>query len=155
MNISMIKSRDILTPELRAKIAKTKAPKKALEAMGLAVVSMTQRAFTQPALRISAWAPLKPATIKAKGRAGFGSKTLISSGSLAHSPRVTSLTSKAVTVGSDRKVGGYSLAGIHQLGTTSIPARPFFPFDPQGRASARAAKNIKTAARAALALERR
>ena len=154
MKISMMKTRDVLTPEIRAKIAKAKAPKAALEAMGLAVVSMAQRAFTQPGLRISAWAPLKPATLKAKARAGFGSKTLISSGALAHSARISSLTARSVTVGSDRKAGQYSLAGIHQLGTKKIPARPFFPFDDRGRQSGRASRNIQAAAKAALDLER-
>jgi len=156
MKLSFKATRDVLTPDLQARLRKAKNPTKALQAMGLTVVSMQQRAFTQPALRPSSWAPLKPATIKAKQAKGYGTQPLISSGALAHSGRIVKTTSRQVTVGSDRRVGSHSLAAIHQLGTQdgSIPARPTWPFDKQGRPTERADKAIKAAARAALDLER-
>lgn len=150
MKIQLSKSRDILTPDLRRRLAKAQNPKKALEAMGLTVVSMAQRAFTQASLRPDAWAPLKPATLKAKARKGYGSKPLVSSGSLAQSPRILTTTSRNVTVGSDRKAGSHSLAAIHQLGTDKIPARPFFPFTKDGRPTDKARRNILSAAKRAL-----
>lgn len=157
MQISFTKTKDVITPSLRAKLAKAKNPQKALEAMGLAVVSLTQRAFTQSSLRPSPWAALKPATLKAKQRKGYGSKPLRNSGTLAQSPRVIKATSKTVTVGSDRRVGSHSLAAIHQLGSTDgrIPARPFFPFDDKGKPTAKASRNIIAAAKASLKLEER
>jgi len=155
MNISVGKTRDTLGPDLRRKMATAKNPKKALEAMGLVVVSMAQRAFTQSSLRPKVWDALKPSTIKAKQRKGYGSKPLRSSGTLAQSPRIVSVSSRSVTVGSDRRVGSHSLAAIHQLGTQDghIPARPFFPFTQDGKPTAKADRNIKSAARQALALE--
>jgi phage gpG-like protein len=157
MQIRLSQTNNLITPSLRAKMAKARNPQKALEAMGLAVVSLTQRAFTQSSLRPSAWAALKPATIKAKQRKGYGSKPLRNSGALAQSPRVIKATAKIVTVGSDRRVGSHSLAAIHQLGSTNgkIPARPFFPFDDDGKPTVRARRNILAAAEAALRLEQR
>lgn len=157
MKLSIKPTRDVLTPDLQARLRKAKNPTKALQAMGLVVVSMQQRAFTQPSLRPSAWAPLKAATIKAKKAKGYGSNPLISSGALAHSGRIVKTTSRTVTVGSDRRVGSHSLAAIHQLGTQDgkIPARPTWPFDRQGVPTAKAATAIKAAARGALDLERR
>lgn len=155
MKILLSKSKDILTPSLAAKMARAKNPKRALEAMGLAVVSLAQRAFTQSGLRASPWDALKPATISAKKRQGYGSKPLRSSGALAQSPRVVKATTRAVTVGSDRRVGSHSLAAIHQLGTKDgrIPARPFFPFNKDGRPTEKASRNIKSAAKRSLDLE--
>ena len=155
MKIKFTKTRDVLTPDLAAKLKRAKNPKKALEAMGLTVVSMNQRAFTQTSLRPKAWPALKAATIKAKKAGGYGSKPLISSGALAQSGRVVKVTSKTVTVGSDRRVGSHSLAAIHQLGTQDgrIPARPTWPFDAQGKPTAKASRNLKSSAKAALDLE--
>lgn len=150
-------ARNSLTPDLQARLKKTQNPRDALEAMGLVVVSMTQRAFTQASYRPASWASLKPATIKAKQRKGYGTKPLISSGALSHSPRVIKTTSKSVTVGSDRRVGSHSLAAIHQFGSDDgrVPARPTWPFDRQGRPTIKADAAIKAAGRAALDLERR
>ena len=160
MTISMLKARDAITPALKAKLKKAQNPQKALEAMGLAVVSIARRAFTAEQFRPAGWAALKPATIQAKKKAGRSEKPLQRTGTLAKSPRVMAVTRTTVTVGSDRKAGAHSLAAIHQLGTKDgrIPARPFFPFDKQGRPTARARKNIlaaATAATAALKLDRK
>lgn len=156
MKITVTKTRDILTPDLKARARRAKFPKKALEAMGLAIVSLAQRAFTQPSLRPSVWPPLKAATIKAKKRKGYGSKPLISSAALAHSPRVVAVDSRKVVVGSDRRAGRHSLAAIHQLGSSDgrVPARPFFPFTKTGQPTDRARRTVQAAARRALDLER-
>jgi phage gpG-like protein len=145
-------SHDTLTPALKRHLATISNAQPVLEAMGLAVVSLASRALTQPALRPQNWSPLKPATIKAKNRDGYGSKPLIRSGTLSQSPRVISATRRTVTVGSDRRVGAHSLAAIHQLGTRDgrIPARPFFPFSRDGQPTQRALKSVNSAARAAI-----
>lgn len=157
MKISIHKTKDLLTPDLKARVAKAKAPKKALEAMALAVVSLATRSFTQASARPATWAPLKPATIAAKIRAGRSTKPLIRTATMSQSPRVVRVTDKTATVGSDRRVGGESLAAIHQLGTKDgkIPARPFFPFTKDGKPSPTARRNIIAAAKASLALERK
>ncbi|MBL9176893.1 MAG: phage virion morphogenesis protein [Verrucomicrobiaceae bacterium] len=154
MKFTFRKTRDLISPDLARRADKAKKPKAALEAMGLAVVSLATRAFTQAILRPSTWSPLKAATIKAKKRLGYGSKPLVRSGALAHSPRVIKTTSKTVSVGSDRAVKGKSLAAIHQYGTKEIPARPTWPFDQNGRITSAGYLNVKAAARAALKLER-
>lgn len=156
MKITLNRTRDVLTPDLAARIRKAQNPTKALQAMGLTVVSMTQRAFTQASLRPVAWPALKPATIKAKKRQGYGSKPLRSSGALAQSPRVVSVSRTKVVVGSDRRAGSHSLAGIHQLGTKDgrIPARPTWPFKAAGSITERGRKLVSSAARRALDMER-
>ncbi len=155
MNITVTRTANLLGPSLAAKIRTCKNPIKANKAVGLAVVSLAQRAFTQGSLRPSTWPALKPATITAKKKKGYGSKPLISSGALAQSPRIVSASSANVIVGSDRQVNGHSLAGIHQLGSTKahIPARPTWPFDKDGRPTERGRKTIIGAARGALALD--
>lgn len=154
MKFTLKQTRNVLGPDLASRAKRSRNPKAALEAMGLAVVSLATRAFTQASVRPSTWSPLKAATIKAKKRLGYGSKPLIRSGALAQSPRVIKVTSKAVSVGSDRAVSGKSLAAIHQQGTKVIPARPVWPFDRAGRITDRGSRNVKAAARAALKLER-
>lgn len=155
MKITVTRTANLLGPSLAAKLRTCKNPIKAHKAIGVAVWSLAQRAFTQSSLRPSSWSALKPATIKAKKRKGYGSKPLISSGALAQSPRTVSVDSTKVIVGSDRQVGGHSLAGIHQLGSTAahIPARPVWPFDKAGRPTERGRKAIIGAARGALALD--
>ena len=157
MKITVKKTRDLLGPSLSAKLRTCGNPVKAHKAMGLAVVSLAQRAFSQASLRPATWPALKAATIKAKQRKGYGTKPLISSGALAHSPRVVSADRSSVIVGSDRDVGGHSLAAIHQLGSTDahIPARPTWPFDKSGKPTDRGKKSIIAAARGALALEKK
>jgi len=154
--VRVTKARDFLTPDLAAKMRTARNPERALRSMGLAAVSLTQRAFTQASLRPSTWPPLKPATIKAKLRKGYGSKPLRSSGALAQSPRIIRSGSHLVAVGSDRRAGPHSLAAIHQLGTQDgrVPARPTWPFHQDGRPTRRGETNMLSAARRALSLER-
>ena len=157
MKVTVTRTSNLLGPSLAKKIQTCKNPVKAHRAMGLAVVSLAQRAFTQPGLRPSAWAPLKPATLKAKQRKGYGTKPLISSGALAHSPRIVAANARGVEVGSDRQAGTHSLAAIHQLGAPDahIPARPVWPFDSHGKPTDRGKKAIIGAAQAALKLEQK
>jgi phage gpG-like protein len=121
---------DGITPRMKKMMAKTVNMRPAMESGGMAIVSMSVRAFSSPAMRPAPWAALKPLTLKSRKSAGFhGSSILRASGALSHSPRVISATANSVTVGSDRRVGSYSLAAIHQFGAPrrKIPARPFFP----------------------------
>lgn len=112
-----------------------------LEAVGLQVVSITQRAFRDESLRAAPW-PAK--------RSGQPSN-LIESGTLRRSIRITNLSGTSVTVGSDRiyaaihqfggmikaKDGGMlrfkTATGWVQVSQVKIPARPFFPIDTSGR----------------------
>lgn len=150
MQLKLHKTRDLLTPDLRKRIKDARDPKEHLEAMGLAVVSMTQRAFTQSRFRPTPWPPLRPRTIAAKARQGKSNKPLIAQGLLARSPRIVNVTNTRVTVGSDRPYASY-----HQLGTTRIPARPFFPFTGRGRATAEARRQVIQALRRSFKFERR
>jgi len=60
--------RDHITPDLAAKARKLSDKKPVLEAMGLQLVSITQRAFDDESLRVKNWPPLKAATIQVKLR---------------------------------------------------------------------------------------
>lgn len=156
MKISISKTKDLVTPSLKANLQKVSSPRPALEAMGLAVVSLAKRSFTSAAVRAAPWPALKPATIVAKKKAGRSEKPLQRTGTLAKSPRITEVTSRNVTVGSDRKAGSHSLAAIHQLGAPAakIPARPMFPFDKNGKPTDRARRNVISAAEAALKIQK-
>lgn len=131
--------RDKITPAL-AKAAKGIHDKRPiLEAMGLAIVSITQRAFSDSALRPKPWpARKKPAP----------HSLLRKSGALWHSIRISELSNESVTVGSDRVY-----AAIQQFGSSKksgrgsgIPARPFFPFIGQDKLTPIAAEKVKKAA---------
>lgn len=123
-----------------------------LEAVGLQVVSLTQRSFSDKSLRITPWAPKRDGS----------PATLIQSGLLKQSIRITRIGGTTVTVGSDRVY-----AAIHQLGGTikrksakepgftvggvtfyaktfaaTMPARPFFPIDAAGNLSSTAQRKI-------------
>jgi len=138
---------DTLTQDLTARLRAVKDKTGIHRAMGMAVVSITKRAFNTASLRPSAWANKKDGT----------PSRLRDTGTLAKSPRVASATNGGVVVGSDRHY-----AAIHQLGGktpphvirpvrkkalktpfgprkkvnhpgSDIPARPYFPFDATGR----------------------
>jgi phage gpG-like protein len=147
--IRISKVEDTLSPDLAARLAKATNRRGIHEAMGLAVISLTKRAFTDAGLRPSAWPALKngqPARLR-------------KSGTLAKSPRVVASTDASVLVGTDRLY-----AAIHQLGGqtkphvirpkagkkalkipgigfrakvnhpgSKVPARPYFPFYRDGR----------------------
>jgi len=121
---------DTVTPDLRARLARVQNPEPALRRMGEVLVNWARQAFRDTSKRPLPWPKLADKTLAQKKKKGYGSKPLIASGTLARSPRVVSVTRNEVVVGSDRAVGRYSLAAIHQLGAPGrrIPARPFFPF---------------------------
>lgn len=114
-----------------------------MEAVGMALVSLTQRAFTDAAKRPAPWAPRGPDS----GNHGL----LLDTGTMRRSIRTVTWSANSVTVGSDR-----IQAGIHQFGGTitgkggnplrfkiggrwitkdsvTIPARPFFPITASGQ----------------------
>ena len=87
------------------------------------------------------WPALKPATVAARQRLGFGgaSPILQRSGALARS--INSTHGKTFAeVGTNQKTpnGIYSLGAIHQFGARArnIPARPFLPLSAAGELQA-------------------
>lgn len=156
--------RNTITPALAKLIGASRNPKFVLEAMGLALVSITKRAFDDPSLRPLAW----PAR---KGEAS--NQLLIKSTLLRRSIRVVRTSASEVVVGTDRPY-----ASAHQFGTDpydirpknkkalswpgaahpvkvvhhpGLPARPFFPFTESGDMTPKGKEKIEAAARAALA----
>lgn len=158
--------RDNISPTL-AKLARDIANRKPiLQAMGAELQSITIRAFRDASLRALPWPPKKDGT----------NATLYKSGALKHSIRITKVTNDHVTVGSDRpyaaiqQLGGQTAAHIIRAkyarslyfpkGAISInaksvnhpgskiPARPFFPFRPDGTLLPEARRKIEAVARA-------
>lgn len=150
MSLSAKITRDDVSPSFGKLDAALHSLGPILEAIGLEVVSITQRAFTDSSLRVTPWAP------KRDGSAA----TLIQSGVLRQSIRITQIGGSTVTVGSDR-----IYAAIQQLGGTivpksgktlvfksggvtyfakkvTIPPRPFFPIDKAGNLSSLAQRKI-------------
>ncbi len=108
-----------LTPALARIGAGVKNKKPILEAIGLQLVSITKRAFTDSSLRPTPWAPKVDGT----------PATLRRSGALWHSVRVSEVTNALVKIASDR-----IYSAIHQLGgkagrghKVTIPPRPYMP----------------------------
>jgi phage gpG-like protein len=144
-----INIRDGISPALAALTRHMRDKRPVLEAMGLAMVSLTQRAFTDESLRPSPW-PARAGTKFGQrfSRSGKTIRTVLNSrsgaeehqllrksGTLWHSIRISRLTNELVMVASDRKY-----AAVQQLGSkkksgrgSGIPARPFFPFVGVGR----------------------
>lgn len=159
---------DTMSPALRALYGKANDKRGIHEAIGLGIVSLTARAFGDPAFRVSAWPPKKDGS----------PSTLRKSGTLWQSIRVTETGDAGVTVGSDRRY-----AAIHQLGGRTparvirprngkalwwpgaahpvrsvnhpgsrIPARPFLPFFPDGKPSDKAREMVEDVVRAKLGI---
>ncbi len=136
--------RDGISPELARKAAALRDRKPILEAMGLQLVSITKRAFSDPGLRPAPWAARKkPAS----------HSLLRLSGAMWQSIRISDLNNCQVTVGSDR-----IYAALQQLGSgkgsgrgSGVPARPFFPFTKSGVMTATAEDKIRKVALAKLA----
>lgn len=100
-----LKITDHITRPLASAIAAAKSSA-FTEAMGAEVVSIGQRAFNDAALRPSRWPE----------RSDGSPATLKISGALWHSLRIVSLSTRSVTVGSDRPY-----AAIHQTGGHTKP----------------------------------
>ena len=151
MSIQVRIFKDEVSPALTKLDESLKRLQPVLEAIGLAVVSYTQRTFRDESLRAAAW-PAK--------RDGSPSN-LIQSGTLRRSIRVTDIAASSVTVGTDRVYGA-----IHQFGGTikpkegkrmlvfssggvkyfvkkvTIPARPFFPITNSGELTSAAQTKV-------------
>jgi phage gpG-like protein len=150
MSLSAKISRDDVSPSLGKLDAALHALGPILEAVGLEVVSIAQRTFSDASLRVSPWAAKRDGS----------PATLIKSGVLRQSIRITQIGGTTVTVGSDR-----IYAAIHQVGGTilpksgkslvfksggvtffakkvTIPPRPFFPIDKAGNLSSLAQRKI-------------
>lgn len=142
---------DTVTPAL-ARLTEAAEKTVLMEAAGLAVLSMTRRAFQEPGLRPAAW----PA------RTSGGSHALLKkSGTLWRSIAITQVSPTSVSLSSDRVY-----AAIHQFGgvirpkaaggrlafsvggkrvfaqSVTIPARPFFPVTASGNLTDAATKAI-------------
>ena len=143
MNVKL--TTDTIAPSLRRLLAKAENAEPAMRAAATVVTSMARDAFTNEAVRPSAWAPLRPFTLARKAELGYGSKPLIASGVLARSPRTIETSRTHALVGSDRRVGDYSLAAIHQLGAPKahVPPRPFFPFSAAGKATETVRRRVR------------
>lgn len=156
-------TKDTLSPALAKMARDCGNPKPILEAMGNEGVSLTKLAFNDEALRPMPWPPVKKQ----------GGAPLKRSGALWQSIRITGLTSKYVTFGTDRTYAPY-----HQFGTRpyeivarlkkapfwpgaappvtgvphpGLPARPFFPFAAGGNMTPAAKQKVEAAAKVALA----
>lgn len=152
MKLKLHKVHDGITPSLARLAVKARNTRLAMRQGGMAAVSLTKRSFGDASLRVATWPPLKASTLAARRRKRYASAPLRASGHLWQSIRVIDATDRSVTIGSDRREGSYSVAAIHQLGAprAGIPARPFFPFKSDGRATALARERIEMAIRRAL-----
>lgn len=140
--------RDTATTALDALAARIADKPALLRTVGEAVAQLAARSFTDASVRAAAWAPLAPATIAAKLRAGTMTQILRRSGLLWLSWRVTSVSNDTVGVGTDRPY-----AAFHQFGTRRIPARPMFPLTTVGgmpQLTPLAVRDMLSAARAHL-----
>ena len=154
MSLSIQIKSDTLTPSLRRGLAAAQHPKPVWLAGLTQIVSITKRSFTDSSMRIATWANKVSFTKNVDGtftRGDGGASKLIFKGTLLSSIRVVAVTDDGGSVGSDRVY-----AAIHQLGgiirpkksgslffsvggvkirakKVTMPARPFFPFTPDGR----------------------
>ena len=120
--------------------ALARAQRNALSSIGEHVASEATRAFREPSLRPSPWAPRKDKKAK--------HPLLIKSGSLRQSMSWRITAPDTVQIGSDKKYAGY-----HQQGTKKMPARPFFPIDKSGRLTPRIMGKINADIEKAFAAE--
>jgi len=149
MKVSLRLTRNTISPSLHRRARALKDRKPLLRAMGEFAVQHTKRAFNEPALRPSPWPNLasgRPARLRLNQL-------------LARSPRVVVVDNGKAVVGSDRRyaaihqLGGqtgprvirpkkgkalhwpgarHPVAKVNHPGS-KIPARPYFPFLPNGR----------------------
>ena len=120
--------------------ALARAQRNALSSIGEHVASEATRAFREPSLRPSPWAPRKDTKAK--------HPLLIKSGDLRDNFR-------AVVTGPDTVVVGTKVeyASYHQQGTKHMPARPFFPIDKSGQLTPRIMGKINADIEKAFAAE--
>ncbi len=138
--MSLVKIQDTISPDLLAKARACGNPQRYLQAMGTAAVSMARRAFVEPGLRPSTWAPRKKEPKKPH-------PLLQDTHTLIDSIRTDGLTDKSINI-----VSSTPYAAAHQFGYSprNLPARPFLPFDKDGNLTPAGAKKVEMALRAAL-----
>ncbi|HEY8898877.1 MAG TPA: phage virion morphogenesis protein [Chthoniobacterales bacterium] len=137
---------DQISPDIVRKLKAAKDAAPALQAAGLVIESLAKRAFRESAVRPAPWASLSPATIKDKARRRKSLAVLIRDAVLARSPRITSLSNRAVTIGTDRSYAVYHQAGKGRM------YRPFFPFDTRGRLTPLGRDRVEAALRRKLGI---
>jgi phage gpG-like protein len=163
--MSLEVNNDTLSPALRAMARQFADRRPILRVMGQALVGITKRAFNDPTLRPSAWAPPADSTVAAKGRKNAQLKL---SGAMWQSIRIADLSSEKVTVGTDRPYAAWQQFGTkpyiirpkskkalawpgaaHPVGVVhhpGLPPRPFFPFAESGQIVPLALRLIESAA---------
>ena len=102
--------------------AMARARRAALLQIGKTIRNHTREAFNEPSKRPAPWAPRKAS------KRDDGHPLLIRSGELRNNFRYRLNGDAAVVVWTKAKYAGY-----HQFGTKKMPARPFFPFLPNGQ----------------------
>lgn len=167
MGLSIAVTKDTMTPDIAAKLAVARKPRKIWHAVGVQVVSLTRRTFQESALRARAWANKKAAVMDENWGDEItivegGPSNLKRTGALMRSIRVISSDDSGAVVGTDRKYaaihqfGGvirakagkrlaFSIAGVGPIFSKSvtIPARPFFPFTPEGELEPMHAERVR------------
>ncbi len=128
MKVAIRISSNTLSDDIKRALKAAQNPQPALEAAAAVIVEHAKRAFIEPGLRPVTWPALAASTIRAKQRAHKSLGMLIREGHLIRTPRIIQSSRRRVLVGSN-----LFYARFHQLGTKRIPARPFWPFDAQGR----------------------
>ena len=135
-----LRIRNTLGPALALRLRALDARQPILVAVGAALVALTQRAFSDSALRPAPWPPRKSLC--------HPHPLLRDSGALYGSIRVLQATNESVSVGSD-----LPYAAVHQFGSArrtgrggGIPARPFFPYDRGGNLTSSASQRVRAAA---------
>jgi hypothetical protein len=142
------KNSDQISPDIARKLKAAQDGRPALQAAGLVIESLAKRAFKEPALRPSAWAPLSPATLKEKQSKRKSLSVLIRDAILIRSPRITALTGSSVTIGTDRPYAVYHQAGKGRM------YRPFFPIDKNGNLTPLGRNRVEAALRKKLGLDK-
>ncbi len=135
-----LRVRDEITPGLATLARRISDKRPILEAMGVALLSVTTRAFNQPSLRAAPWPAKKDGT----------PATLRKNQVLVRSWRIASVSQSAVVIGSDRPY-----AAVHQLGSrkkrgrgSGIPPRPMLPFGADRQMTDLGRRRVEAAARA-------
>jgi phage gpG-like protein len=154
MSLSISIATDTLTPSLRSGLSASRDMRPVWMAALTQIVSITKRSFTDSTMRIASWASKRSFTKNTDGTFSVGDggpSKLIFKGTLLSSIRVVEVSTSGGSVGSDRvyaaihQMGGiirpkqarqlvFSVGGVKiRAKKVTIPARPFFPFTPDGR----------------------
>jgi phage gpG-like protein len=104
MQVTVSTTSDGISATLRLVLSAAADKTPYLEVMGMAVVSVSKRSFTDSGLRAAVW----------RNKTDGSGSTLQKSTTLRRSVRISSIDGDGVTIGSDRKY-----AAIHQLGGTT------------------------------------